>query len=130
VQRMPMRKISRKGLIAKVDKAFSRYIRQKHADEYGFVQCVTCGCRMRWEDSQAGHFVRRGHAATRWHPQNVHPQDAACNLYRDGCQDEHAAYIVRTYGEPVLHELLRLKHSEKRWTMAELRELAERYSDA
>jgi hypothetical protein len=125
-----VRKISRAGLIAKVDKAFSRYIRKKHADEYGFVHCVTCGARMRWEDSQAGHFVKRGHAATRWNEFNVAPQDAACNLYRNGAQDEFAAYIVRTHGEDVLHELMRLKRTEKRWRIPELNELLEQYREA
>lgn len=124
-----MRTLSRKGLIAKVDKAFSRYIRQKHAKN-GWVDCVTCGQEMPWEDSQAGHFVKRGHHATRWDERNVAPQCPRCNLYLNGAQDEFAAYIVRKHGQETLQELLRLKHTTKRWSMPELRELLEQYEGA
>ena len=52
----------------KLDVLFSKYIRRRHADEGGTVQCVTCGKLMHWEKdgAQAGHFVRRSHRATRW----------------------------------------------------------------
>lgn len=121
-----MRAISRKGLIAKVDKAFSRYIRQKHS-EGGWVSCVTCALRLPWEESQCGHFVKRGHAAVRWDERNVAPQCPRCNLYLDGAQDEFAAYIVREHGQETLEELLRLKHTARRWSMAELRELLNQF---
>ena len=121
------RPISRAGLIKKLDSAFSRSIRQHHADFGGWVECVTCSKRMPWEESQAGHFIKRGHAATRWDERNVAPQCARCNLYLNGAQDEFAAYIVRTYGQPALEELLRLKRTEKRWRIPELRELLEQY---
>jgi hypothetical protein len=122
-----MRKISRAGLIKKLDQAFSRSIRQHHADFGGWVECVTCQKRMPWEDSQAGHFIKRGHAATRWDERNVAPQCARCNLYLNGAQDEFAAYIVRRFGQPALEELIRLKHTEKRWRIPELKELLEQY---
>jgi hypothetical protein len=122
-----MRAISRKGLIAKVDKLFSRYIRQKHANSGGWLDCVTCGQTMPWEESQAGHWIKRGHHSTRWDERNVAPQCPRCNLYLNGAQDEFAAYICRTHGEDVLHDLVRLKHTTKKWTMAELRELVEQF---
>ena len=124
-----MRKLSRKGLIAKVDSAFSRFIRKKHADEYGFVECVTCGARMRWEEAQAGHWIKRGHAAVRWDERNVYPQCPGDNLYKDGLQDVMAGHILRTHGPETIEDLLRLKHTAKRWTMAELRELLAQYSE-
>lgn len=122
-----MRKISRKGLIAKVDSLFSRFIRQKHADEFGMVVCVTCGTRMKWQEAQAGHWIKRGHAAVRWDERNVYPQCSGDNLYKDGLQDVMAGHILNTHGPDTLQELLRLKATTRRWTMAELRELAERY---
>jgi hypothetical protein len=125
-----VRKLTRPGLIRKVDKAFSRFVRQSHANHGGWVECVTCKQALPWEQSQAGHFVKRGHAATRWDERNVKPQCARCNLYLDGAQDEFAAYIVSTHGTDALHELLRLKRTEKRWTMAELRALLEHYEGA
>lgn len=122
-----VRKITRAGLIKKLDQVFSRSIRQHHADFGGWVDCVTCSKRMPWEESQAGHFIKRGHAATRWDERNVAPQCPRCNLYLNGAQDEFAAYIVRRFGEPALEDLIRLKHTEKRWRIPELRELLEKY---
>lgn len=122
-----VRPVSRAGLIKKIDSAFSRSIRQHHADSGGWVECVTCTKRMPWMESQAGHFIKRGHAACRWDERNVAPQCPRCNLHLNGAQDEFAAYIVRVYGEHALEDLLRLKHTTKHWTMPELRELLEKY---
>jgi hypothetical protein len=124
-----MNKPTRRSLIRRIDQAFSRYIRQSHAVG-GWVDCVTCGLRLPWEDSQAGHFVKRGHHATRWDERNVAPQCPRCNLYLDGAQDEFAAYIIRTHGTDALDDLLRLKRTEKRWRMHELRDLLEHYEGA
>ena len=124
-----MRKISRTGLIRKLDRAFSRHIRQKHANHGGWVECVTCGLNLPWEDSQAGHWIKRGCHATRWDERNVAPQCPRCNLWLGGAQDEFAGYIVRTHGQDTLEDLLRLKRTPKRYTLAELRELVEQYSE-
>lgn len=43
--------------------------------------------------------------------------------------DEHAAYIIKTYGVETLDELMALKHTTKKWTMSELRELLETYEE-
>jgi hypothetical protein len=123
-----MKAASRTSLIKKVDRLFSRYVRQKHANEGGWVECCTCKKAMPWEDSQCGHWIKRGHHATRWDFRNVAPQCPGCNMYLSGAMDEFAAYICRTHGEDVMHELIRLKHTAKRWTIAELRELVEEYS--
>lgn len=124
-----MKKLTRAGLIHKLDRLFSRYIRKKYANHGGWVECVTCGKSMPWEDSQAGHFVKRGHHAVRWDERNVHPQCPQCNLYKNGAQDDYTVYIVREYGEATLRELLELKYVEKRYTMAELRDLVEQYRE-
>jgi hypothetical protein len=121
------RAISRTGLIKNVDRAFSRMVRQAHANSGGWVECVTCGLSMPWEYSQCGHFVKRGHHSVRWDERNCAPQCPRCNLYLDGAQDEFAAYIVRKYGQGTLEDLLRLKRTAKRWTLAELREMLERF---
>jgi hypothetical protein len=124
-----MRAISRKGLIAKVDKLFSLYIRMSHADEEGFVRCVTCGKKMPWRESQCGHWIKRGHHATRWHPMNAYPQCAGDNLYKNGLQDEMALHIQRVHGPETLEELIRLKHTTRKWSVPELRELIEQLEE-
>ena len=113
--------------MAKADRAFSRYIRQKHADAGGWVSCVTCGQRMPWEDSDCGHWIKRGHHATRFDERNCGTQCTACNRYRGGAMDEFAEYIVKTYGVETMHELLALKRTNKTWRISELRELIDFY---
>jgi hypothetical protein len=124
-----MRKLNRTGLIKKVDRLFSRYIRKKYAKEGGWCVCVTCGIEVHRDECHAGHFVRRGHHAVRWDERNVHPQCVHCNTYLDGNEGEYARYIIDTYGREVLDELLAAKRLTKKWTMDELRELVEQYSE-
>ena len=49
------RKISRKGLVRKLDKVFSIYIRTRHAKEE-LVRCVTCKSPLpkHWKEVDAG----------------------------------------------------------------------------
>lgn len=123
------RAISRKGLIAKLDKAFSRYIRKKYANHGGWCTCITCGLSVPWEEIHAGHFVSRGCHALRWSELNVHPQCCGCNTYRGGQLDDYALYIIKTYGQDTLEDLLRLKRTTKRHTIPELKDLLAKYSE-
>jgi hypothetical protein len=124
-----VRKLSRAGLIRKIDAAFSRFIRKRAADEYGFCTCVTCGVRLHWSEIQAGHWIKRGHAGTRWDERNVYPQCPGDNLYKDGLQDVMGGHIMNLHGPETINELLRLKRTAKRWSMPELRELLDRYQE-
>ena len=125
-----MRKISRNGLIKKVDAAFSVFVRKNHADEHGNVKCYTCDKVMPWKESQAGHWIKRGHASVRWNEANVKPQCPRCNLWLNGAQDAFAVALLQEYGPEMLEELMRLKHTEKRWRIPELHELLEQYREA
>ena len=122
-----MKAPSRKALIRTLDKAFSRHVRRRFANEGGWVECVTCGKAMPWEESQCGHWIKRGNHATRWDMRNVGPQCPRCNLYMGGAMDEFAEYIVKTHGVEVMHELLALKRTNKKWSVEELRELIKHY---
>ena len=73
-----MRKPTRKGLVRKLDKAFSEYIRKR--DKY----CVVCGTR---ENLTCGHLFSRIAYSTRWDEGNAFGQCAGCNL-----RHEHDAY--------------------------------------
>lgn len=116
------------SLIKKLDRVFSKYVRMNHADTTGTVQCVTCGNLMHWKEAHAGHFVSRRHMSVRWNELNVHPQDAACNTFRDGALDEYSRYIIDTYGLDIFENLLRMKHQTKKWSRSELEELINEYS--
>jgi hypothetical protein len=123
------RAISRAGLVKKLDRAFSRFIRKQAADIHGFVECVTCGSRIRWEEAHAGHFISRRFMALRWDPRNVHPQDAACNTFRAGAIDEYSRFILDKYGRETFDELLSLKRETKKWSKPELLDLLEQYEE-
>jgi hypothetical protein len=125
-----VRKISRNGLIKKVDAAFSVFVRKNYADEHGNVKCFTCEKIMPWKESQAGHWIKRGHASVRWDERNVKPQCPRCNLWLNGAQDAFAVALLNEYGPDTLEELMRLKHTAKRWRIPELRELLEQYTEA
>jgi hypothetical protein len=115
------------SLIKKLDRIFSVYVRLKHSDSSGTCTCITCGRLMHWKDAHAGHFIKRQHQSVRYDERNVHPQCPADNVYKGGCQDEYAAYVLNTYGHDALTDLLRLKRQTKKWTRTELEELIAKY---
>tara|TARA_R100000278_G_scaffold118185_1_gene98643 strand:- start:1468 stop:1842 length:375 start_codon:yes stop_codon:yes gene_type:complete len=122
-----MRKISRKGLIKKLDKVFSEYIRQRFAKD-GWVQCVTCGTRKHWKEVDAGHFVSRRHYSTRWDPSNVHVQCKKCNIFGNGENYLMGKYIDRTYGIGKADELIALSKKICKFTNEELVNMIEHFS--
>ena len=122
-----MRKLSRTALVKKLDRIFSRHIRNRYAVR-GWCACVTCGKQVPVEDAHAGHFVRRQHMAVRWNEKNVHPQCVRCNTFLDGNEGEYARFILDTYGRATLDELLAAKNQVRKWTSAELLELIDHYS--
>jgi hypothetical protein len=117
----------RRTLIDKVDRAFNRTIKQKHANAGGWVECCTCGIAMHWQEADAGHFIKCQHMAVRWDERNVHPQCQQCNHWKGGAQDEYARFIIKKYGIETFDELMTLKRTTRKYTMAELRELLEQY---
>ena len=65
--------MSKKTIIRKFDKLFSRWVRLSHADSNGYCECITCGRSYKWNDIDAGHFVSRRHLALRFDSRNVFP---------------------------------------------------------
>lgn len=92
-------KKSLKQLETILDGHFSDYIRLRHADIYGMVVCITCGKRLHWKEADCGHYVKRGHSATRVNEQNCGEQCKHCNRMRSGEEQAHRIYIDKTYGE-------------------------------
>jgi len=88
---------NRKDLVAKLDKAFSIFIRQRGATD-GTNVCFTCGTRKPIAELHAGHFMSRGKYATRWDERNVQPQCVACNLYNNGQQFLFGQNLDKRFG--------------------------------
>lgn len=118
------------ALVKKLDREFSRYVRLRHADSNGMVECVTCGKALHWKEAHASHFVSRRHMATRWHELNVNVCCCRCNLYESGALDEYSRWIIQEFGMSTFEDLLALKRTTKKWTRPELEELIIRYKNA
>lgn len=83
-----------------LDKWFSLYIRLREANEYGMVQCFTCGIVRGYKDGmQNGHFQSRKHIATRFHEENCQVQCIKCNMYSQGEQFKFGINLDAKYGE-------------------------------
>ena len=104
--KLPKVKSSAK-LKKELDTIFSRYIRQKYADDNGMVQCFTCSFREHWKKLQNGHLVSRYYLATRFDERNCRPQCLTCNVYRNGRTPEFADRLSKELGEGIVKELYR-----------------------
>lgn len=83
----------------------------------------------------AGHFIARDKAATRYDERNVHAQCKHCNRFQSGKQFEHAKAVDKIHGAGTADELLdkskmRCKRtkSDLEWLASEFKNKAEQYS--
>lgn len=120
------KKIGLKSAKEKAWKAFSRYIRQKYADEGGTVQCCTCGSLHYWKEVDAGHYISRVYLATFLDEMNVHPQCKRCNA-QEGEKDDYRKFLVRTYGLEATEALEARKRNAVKLYPTDYLELAESY---
>lgn len=122
-----MKKQTRSQLVKKLDKVFSEYIRiSKSVD--GIGTCVTCGTSKPWKEMQNGHFYSRGRYGTRWHEDNCHIQDAACNVFLKGNYINYTKYMIDKYGREYVDELERLSKSSQKITTPQIEEMIELYT--
>ena len=123
---MSKRKLaSLKSLRAKLDQVFSLYIRKRDADENGMGRCISC---FQWRPLQCGHFQKRQHLALRWHPLAAAGQCVRCNHFLGGNEGAFALALVKKYGEDVVQELMRIKHTTVKFTRDDLSAMIERFS--
>lgn len=97
---------SKKLAKKKCDKYFSKYIRHRDTDHRGIGRCITCPKHVSVKNADAGHFINRDRAATRYDERNVNLQCRKCNRFQSGNQYEHGLAIDRKYGEGTAEELL------------------------
>ena len=89
-----------------LDTIFSIYIRLRSANEYGMVQCFTCGVVRHYKDGmQNGHFQSRKHMATRFDEENCQNQCIKCNMFSQGEQFKFGLNLDAKYGEGTAEEL-------------------------
>ena len=70
-------------MIKKLDTIFSKFIRLRDTDEYGWGKCITCNESFKYDKLECGHFRSRRHYTTRWLPENANAQCTECNQSED-----------------------------------------------
>ena len=112
----------------------SEYTRRKDADEYGNVQCVTCGTVDYWKNGvmQAGHFIPKSQGAYyRWCLGNIFAQCGTCNYgnynpYRKGFVANETAkvrftrYMEDRFGVEYVDYLLDKSDKERKYTLEDI----------
>jgi len=122
------RKISRKGLINKLDRIFSEYIRKKNADNKGFVTCITSNKKYYYSEVDAGHFISRKEMSTRWHEDNVWPQSRFDNRFRYGRQYVYSLALEKKKPDLSKH-LYNLSKKTVKYSISDLEEMVEKYKN-
>lgn len=78
--------------------AFSKYIRQRDADENGNCSCITCGLIRQWKQMDCGHGIGRQHWGTRYNEKNNHAQCKRCNGFEGGKREVYKIEVDKRYG--------------------------------
>ena len=126
--------MTRKKLIARLDKVFSQWVRQSCADHRGYVECYTCGRESHWKTVDAGHFQSRAKYSTRWmcNPEdglvNVAPQCRRCNAFRSGEQFRFARRLDADFGEGTAEKIEQMSNQTRKYSSEELEALIEVYN--
>jgi len=105
-----------------LDTIFSIFIRLREANEFGYVQCFTCGKVAHYKTGgmQNGHFMSRKNLSTRFSEDgNCEVQCIGCNIYRSGEQYLFSLRIDAKYGVGRAEELEHLSRTTLKISSAE-----------
>ncbi len=123
-----MRKISRKGLINKLDRIFSEYIRKRDANKKGICKCITCQREFKWNELDAGHFISRKEMSVRWDERNVAAQCQYCNRFRFGEQFKFSMALDKQ-SRGLSKRLFNKSKEIVKYSMNDLHELVDLYKE-
>jgi len=126
MQKKPKQKL-KSWYVKKLDRVFSEYIRQKNADTFGMTRCYTCDKTAHWKDLQNGHYISRGHMATRWLEENCRVQCSGCNIFKRGNYTEYAYRLLQEIGREGLDALMEKKKEIKQWSIQDLKTEIQKY---
>ena len=96
-------------LLAKLDKVFSLFIRQRDSTD-GYFKCISCGKIKVHSQADCGHFVNRSYLSTRYDEVNCNAQCRNCNRYKDGNREGYRRGLLKKYGEKAV-DILDIKKS-------------------
>jgi endogenous inhibitor of DNA gyrase (YacG/DUF329 family) len=118
---------SKSSLVRELDALYSKYIRNKHSTDGKTVQCVTCGKVDEISSMQNGHYVSRRFHSTRWVDKNCHPQCYSCNVGLGGNYARYSHFMIRTYGQEVIEELIEMSNKTSDFSKTDILEKIDFY---
>lgn len=104
---------------AKLDRLVSLYVRIRDQDK----GCISCGQAIRVKYCDAGHYIPRGHTATRWDLHNVNAQCYDCNRLKYGNIEAYRKGLIQRYGIEEVERLESLKHATVKFSKTDINEL-------
>ncbi len=122
-----MKKPTLAKLKKKLDQVFSKWIRQRGADEGGTNECVTCGALKFWKELQCGHYYSRKWTALRWDERNCWPQCLVCNVFLGGNYPSYARYMLSELGQKTLDDLDSAHRVTTKLSRADVEAMIEKY---
>ncbi len=124
-----MKKPSIKQLKKETWQAIAKYVRQVE------LFCASCGIVCSYEESDCGHFkpnsernMNLGGNALWFDLRNLHKQCRKCNRFASGNLSGYSIYLEKKYGYGILQEIHKLYNTYKLWTVEELKELKDLYT--
>ena len=109
-------------MIKKLDTIFSKFIRLRDTDEYGYGKCFICGETFHYDELECGHFRSRRNLGTRWYSDNAHAQCHECNT-RDDAAEQMIAMVHTEYGMDNAAEIIRLSKGIAKFTKEDYKEM-------
>lgn len=113
------------------DTAFSNYVRQRDSID-GWCKCPLCPNAAPWQAMVCGHYIKRGHKTTRWHPDNAHAICPECNgkMERDNnLIIKCGLWIVNKIGSQRWADLMIAKLSGYKYMQHEIDGFETKYKD-
>lgn len=110
-----MKKPTVKSLKKKLEKISHDFIRRRDSIDDTEIKgyCFDCGLYSEGQQFQCGHFEPSGSsgALLRYHPQNMHGQSGACNIWyvQEKVKINYTMAMLKKYGKKRVDEIRRLK---------------------
>lgn len=125
-----MKKVSKTTAKRKAWSAFSKYIRQKYADDSGMVACYTCGNKLHWKEAQAGHGIGGRNNAILFNEDLVRVQDVGCNVFGRGKYAIFTRKLIDELGLEKYDELVSLSQTVVQYKTTDYQEIEKKYLEA
>jgi len=121
---------SRTGLIHRVAKKAQLYARLRDCGgKSGGANCISCNKWFPFAELDGGHFISRRSKDTIFDEKNINAQCRRCNRFLNGNERHQLRGMIKKYGEEVVEDLESREYKTKKWTVSELIELDQYYTE-